>query len=210
MGTKKENKYSKYERVFLWLTRLNYTLPSDAAYKGSDRFLFALSSIINELRDNKIRIVIGSHGHDVEKFKNLTFREGYNDFIDWVPHLDYASLLSYLSLSNAVLFSKFGENLNIFSGIDRDALSIGTITVSSFDKKIIENMYGDVPPYYNAQSTDEIKIAMRDIVNLSDKEFNSLQIKIKKFGKNYLDYKYIIPRYEKLLYETIVKNNNKL
>ena len=204
-----ENRYKPYHRVFLYLTRLNFTSPKDAAYKGSDRFLDAIKAVIKELKESKIRIVIGTHGHDVEQFKNLAAAEGFGEFIDWVPHLNYKSLLTYLSLSNAILFSKFGERLNIFTGIDRDAISIGTIAVTSFDPDLIVEMYGSKPPFFLASSSLDIQNRMREVIDLKDYELKKLRKEIIDFGVNYLDYQHIIPRYENLLYSVVRKKEIK-
>tara|TARA_Y100000590_G_scaffold461233_1_gene622359 strand:- start:1228 stop:2478 length:1251 start_codon:yes stop_codon:yes gene_type:complete len=200
-----EKKYKSYEKVFLFLTRLNFISPKDPAYKGSDRFLKAAKEIINELKESKIRLIIGTHGHDVMQFMNLASKEGLDEFIDWVPHLNYKSLLTYLSLSKAVLFSKFGENLNILTGIDRDAISIGTVTVTSFDPDLIVEMYGSKPPFFRATSVSDIKLRMREVTGLQDNEIQKLKKEIQNFGINYLDYRHILPRYEKLFNSLIQK-----
>ena len=191
--------YAQYRRVFLWLTRLNFRDPCDAAYKGADRFLQALNVVRSEIEAGSVRMIIGTHGHDVEAFRAWAEREGYSDYIDWIPHLSYPEMLTYLALPNAVLFGKFGEDLSILSGIDRDALSIGTVTVTTCDPDYICQIYGARPPYLNAVSTADIEARMRETMDMVDEQFDGLQQAMRSFGDNYLDYSAVMPRYISLL-----------
>ncbi|NQV81431.1 MAG: hypothetical protein HQ495_12820 [Alphaproteobacteria bacterium] len=198
-----EQRYGQYSRVFLWLSRLNYCAPDDAAYKGADRFLRALSAVRSEILCGDIRLVIGTHGHDVEAFQSWAEREGYGDHIDWVPHLSYGEMLTYLSLPNAVLFGKFGENLTILSGMDRDALSTGTVTVTTFDADYIDEIYGGVPPYLPAITDTEVSRRMVEVANMSPMEFASRQRLMAEFGMNHLNIDAVMPQYVALLRNVI-------
>ena len=160
----------------------------------------------SEIEAGSVRMIIGTHGHDVEAFRTWAEREGYSDYIDWIPHLSYPEMLTYLALPNAVLFGKFGEDLSILSGIDRDALSTGTVTVTTCDPDYICQIYGAVPPYLDAVSTADIGVRMRDVVDMEDKQFNRLQQAMTSFGDNYLDYSVVMPRYISLLSSVLAES----
>ena len=192
-------RYAGNRRVFLWLSRLNYRDPDDAAYKGADRFLRALAAVRSEIEQGQIRLVIGTHGHDVEAFRKWAEQEGYASHIDWVPHLSYGQMLTYLSLPNAVLFGKFGEDLTILSGMDRDALSTGTVTVTTYDPTYISEIYGGHAPYLLAVSETEIAARMREIADMTDEDFEAQRAAMSDYGDANLDISAVMPQYITLL-----------
>jgi hypothetical protein len=201
-------RYQGYQRVFLWLSRLNYRDPDDAAYKGADRFLRALAEVRPEIEKGQIRLVIGTHGHDVEAFRKWAEQEGYGSHIDWVPHLTYGQMLTYLSLPNAVLFGKFGEDLTILSGMDRDALSTGTVTVTTYDPTYISEIYGGHAPYLLAVSETEIGARMREIADMTDEGFETRRGAMSAYGNSNLDLSAVMPQYLALLRRVLASNSH--
>lgn len=197
--------YGNAGRVFMWFSRLNFSDPKALIYKGVERFLKALESMLPELRRGEVRVVIGRHGNEMEAFLQLVNLSPVKEFIDWVPHLGAHELCTYLSLPNAVLFSEFGEHLGILTGIGRDASSIGTVMISSANPRMIERQYGRPAPILRAVTIDDIVRRMREVVDMDDQAFANLQRKMAEFGEQYVDYRAYIPKYYAFVQEAIKK-----
>lgn len=195
--------YARHHRVFLWLTRINYRDPDDAAYKGVDRFLRALETVKPDVEAGRVRLVMGTHGHDVAAFQAWARDLGFGPHIDWVPHLSYGDMLAYMALPNAVLFAKFGEDLNIFSGIDRDALSLGIAAVSAYDADLMTEVYGERPPYWHAVTESEIAAHMRRVVDISDDALAAQRRAMAAFGEARLDHRVVTERYVALIEDVL-------
>src|SRR5262249_3182235 len=103
-------RYGDARRVFLWFSRLNFSDPSALIYKGVERYLEALESILPELRAGTVRLVMGKHGNEVPQFMELIEKSPVHQYINWTTHLGAPELVTYLSLPNGVLFSEFGEH----------------------------------------------------------------------------------------------------
>ncbi|MBM3516444.1 MAG: glycosyltransferase [Alphaproteobacteria bacterium] len=194
-------RYRTYRRVFLWLTRINYRDPTDSAYKGVDRFITALAAVRADLERGAIRLVLASHGDDVAALRRLVRREGLEPFIDWVPHLPYIDMLTYLALPNAVLFNEFGEDQTMPGALHRDAFTIGTVMVSSIDEDYAAAIYGARPPVLSAVRPDEIAARMRTLLDMDDGAFAAEQAAARAYGEQAVDYHHVIPRLWALLAE---------
>lgn len=188
------DRYRDAKRVFLWLSRLNFSRPADRQYKGSERFVQALASMRAQLERGQIRVVVGRHGEEVDAFMQLPEVKRLSSQIDWVDHLDYSDLLTYLSIPNAVLFSVFGERQRDFGGIDRDAATVGTVTVSSATDEFMGRIYGASAPILHAVTASQIAGRMKQVLEMDDVTFNELQSEMAAFGLEYVDYSVIIPK----------------
>jgi hypothetical protein len=190
--------YSGFSRVFIWLSRLNFTDPRSNIYKGAERYLAALDSVTDDIATGRIALVIGRHGNDVESFVKLAEKWPFSGHIDWVEHLAYDELLTYLSLPNAVLFSEFGELQKDLTGIGRDAASVGTVTVSSADPEFMTRQYGAPAPTFRAVTTEQIAARMREIIAMPDEMFRANQRMMADYGREWIHY----PRFLDRLYRS--------
>lgn len=192
-------RYRPCRRLFAWFTRLNFKVASDPAYKGCERWLAALEAVRPEITTGQVRLVIGTHGDDVAAFRALITQRGLAPFVDWVPHLPYPQLLTWLAQPNLVLFGKFGERLGMPASIDRDAWTMGTVLVSTVDRDYAERIYAARPPVLSATSVAEIAAACRDVVAMPDAAFSTMQQESLRFAQQALDYRAILPRLVSLL-----------
>ena len=192
-------RYGRHRRVFIWLTRLSFLDPEDAAYKGAERFLEALDEVRGELASGEVRLVIGTHGHDVAPFQSRARASGYEPFIDWVPHLPFTEMLAHLALPNGVAFGKFGERLGMPAAIDRDAWSVGAVLVSTVDLDYAAEIYGARPPVLSATTVPEIRRRMRETLEMDELAFAALRERMRAYGAAHADYRVIVPRFLELL-----------
>jgi glycosyltransferase involved in cell wall biosynthesis len=188
-------RYGKAHRVFMWFSRLNFSDPNSLIYKGAERFLKALECVLPEIERGEVRVVMGRHGNELDKFLALVADSPLKDNIEWVPHLGAHELSTYLSLPNGVLFAECSEHLRELSGIGRDAAASGTVTVSSAIPEIVERQYGRKAPMLRAVLTHEVEARMREIAEMRDGDFTALQREMSDFGNQAIDYKAFIPRY---------------
>jgi hypothetical protein len=188
-------RYGDYRRVFLWLTRINFLDPQDAAYKGAERFLDALEFVRGDIAAEQVRLVVGAHGHDVEAFRRRVAKKDLTKHVDWVPHLSYSRMLTYMAMPNAVVFGKFGEFLGMPAAIDRDSFTLGAVLISTVDKECANAIYGAPPPVLDAVTISEIGRRMREVIDMSDDELRAWQEKIRRYGADYIDYHAIIPKF---------------
>lgn len=192
-------RYGHCRRLFLWLTRLNFMDPSDAAYKGAERFLQALEAVRPNLETGEIRVVVGNHGHDAAEFRRRLDARELSGYVDWVPHLPFPQMLTYLSLPNAVVFGKFGEFLGMPAAIDRDCMIMGAALVSTVDPAYAAQIYGARPPVLDAVTADDVARRMTEVIAMGDASFRALQAGMWAFGEAYIDYHAIVPRFLELL-----------
>jgi len=195
-------KYSKYDKVFMWLSRINYLDTSSSAYKGPERFIAALKKIVF-MNQYNVRVVIGTHGSDVQEFKTLIADEGLEGYVDYVPHLPYWKLLTYLSTANAVIFDEIDKEKGELSGIAREALSVGAVTVKAIDRDLIQNGFGRGCPVIDAHDVQTCYDAMAKMLNCDTEEFQRLRKVNVKWAHEYLHYKNNIPKFLEILQESI-------
>lgn len=195
-------RYGRCRRLFLWLTRLNFLDPNDAAYKGAERFLQALEAVRPGLERGEIRVVVGNHGHDAAEFRRLAEARGLSGYLDWVPHLPFPQMLTYVSLPNAVVFGKFGEFLGMPAAIDRDCMVMGAALVSTVDPAYAAQIYGARPPVLDAVTAADVARRMVEVAAMDEASFQALQASMRAFGDAYIDYHAIVPRFLELLERT--------
>lgn len=199
-------KYCKYDRVFLWLSRLNYLNKVSATYKGPEKFLKAFKRIVLENKYN-VRVIIGEHGHNVNEFRKLVTEEDLDSYIDYVPHMPYWKLLTYLSIKNAVIFDELDKKKGELSGIARESLSVGAIVVKTIDKKLIEMCFGPDCPVFNAFDISTCYDVMVKILNYDNKQFEQVKNRVFDWANKFLHHKQNIPKFIYFLSETIYCNS---
>lgn len=182
-----DNKYHKYEKVFLWLSRINYIDRKSSNYKGPERFLEAFRKIVIDNQYN-VKAIIGDHGLDIVEFKKLISKEGLETFVEYVPHLPYWKLLTYLSIKNAVIFDEIDKVKGEMSGLARDALSVGAIVVKAIDEQLIELCFGPECPIINADDIHSCYAAMKQILGYNEDQFVKLKNKSWEWANEYLHY----------------------
>jgi len=196
-------KYRSADRTFMWFSRLNFSDPKSVIYKGADRFLEALKTILPELRDGRVRLVVGKHGNELSEFLKLVEASGVSPYIDWVGHLSASELLTYLSLPNAVLFAEFGDHLRELTGIGRDAAVAGTVTVSSARPEYLERQYGNKSPLIHAITATDLAQRMREVIDMPDDKFQALRADMRRYGETSVDYHALMPRYYELVQRSL-------
>lgn len=194
------DRYHNYDKVFLWLSRVNFVDKSNPSYKGPQIFLRAVERLINENHSN-IRVVVGEHGFDWQLFKNKVKEKGLSQYFDFVPHLPYWKLSTYLSIGNAVVFDALTPNKSTSSGMVREALAVGAILIKSFDETMMSIAYGPDCPIINATAEEEILKKMQEILSWDEDLFRQKQSEIKKWAMEYLHWEKKIYGYINLLKE---------
>lgn len=171
-------RYGAYDRVFVWLSRVDYTDPSTPMYKGTDKFIRAAAQVIQE--GANVRLLIGAHGHDSERARALVEELGIADHVDWVPHLPFWKMLTYLSIPNAIVFDELTPLNAVSSGMLREALSVGAVVVRSYSPLLTNAGYGsDACPVHHAltqaDTYGQMKTALAwDAAHLKDEQRRSL------------------------------------
>jgi hypothetical protein len=195
-------RYCNYDKVFMWLSRINYLDTSSSSYKGPEKFIAALKKIVL-MNQYNVRAIIGTHGNDVKEFKTLIADEGLEDYVDYVPHLPYWKLLTYLSINNALIFDGIDKEKGSLSGIAREALSVGAVMVKAIDSDLIQTCFGGNCPVIDAHDVQTCYDAMVKVLNCDNKEFQRLQQEYVKWANEYLHYEEKIPKFLEILRETI-------
>lgn len=188
--------YQNCHRTLLWFSRLNFTNPEDPIYKGVEIFYEALEGMLDYLKDNKIRIIMGFHGEDKEAFYHAYGETELYQYIDWIGHLDYPQLISYLSIPNAIAFTDFGKYNTGISGIMRDALSMGVPIINNSAPEVMEQQYEGVAPRLYADNPVDIRSQIKSLSEMSDEEFNGLKAKTYAYALEHLNYDVYIARLE--------------
>jgi glycosyltransferase involved in cell wall biosynthesis len=133
-------RYQRFERIFLWLSRVDFRDRSSPMYKGTDKFIRAAAQVVAD--GANVRVVIGAHGHDSEAARKLVGDLGIGDHVDWVSHLPFRELITYLSIPNAVVFDELTHLNVVSSGLSREALSVGAVVVRSHSAILTNAGYG--------------------------------------------------------------------
>jgi hypothetical protein len=181
--------YAKVERVFLWLSRLNFLDPEHGqAYKGVERYWAALERRADLVRSGRVALVFGRHGNDSDRFIEQIKDSPLYPHVRWVPHLGWAELLTWVSHPKAYVFSEFGERQKDMSGLGRDAISVGTPVVSSADHDHVRRQLGEKPPFLRAVTIDDITARIDEIVGYDAAQDNALREKVRLYGETVLHY----------------------
>lgn len=156
-------KYKEYSRVFLWLSRIAFADSKNPMYKGTDKFIEAAEQVVAE--GIKIKIIIGRHGEDYQRLREMIDAKGLSGHIDWVDHMPYWKLLTYLSIHNAIVFDELTSLHCVSSGMFRETLSVGGILVRSFSPTLTCAGHGGTDcPVLHAESSEEVFKRMKEIL----------------------------------------------
>jgi hypothetical protein len=192
--------YKKYDKVFIWLSR-SVVEKNDNAYKAPEVFIEAVEKFIKSNQKN-IKVIMGAHGRDFPIVKEKIKNYDIEDHFDFVPHLRYRDVLTYLSLPNGVVFDSLRpDRLESISGILRDALSVGAVYVARINYDMLKMRHGPDCPIFDAKNSDEACQVMKTLCELDESEFQELQKKTLSWAEKYLHYKNQINRFENLLYQ---------
>ena len=196
-------RYAPYDRVFVWLARVNYTDRYDVEYKAPEVFLDAFGRLALTDKRN-VKAVIGEHGKDIEAFKAMAAARGIGPHIDYVPHLDYWQVLTYFSIDNAVVVDVPDmERGHVLGGLVREGLSVGAAVVAAWDEKVIGLCYGDGCPVQKAWGIDSCYQAMSRAAAMSDDQFRALQQRSAAWAEAHLHYQSRMDELIRLLRQTI-------
>ncbi len=192
--------YARFDRVILWLSRLNFLNPSSPNYKGVDHFLTALHRLVHEDGEN-VLAVIGRHGTDVEEFQRRVGLLGIADNVEYVPHLPHWKLLTYLSIHNAIVCDAMGPIQNVPSGLTREAASVGAALVTNLDNRSVEWTYGTPCPVEIAADAETCYGGLRRLTRMNATQFAERRRDVSNWARNHLDYRILLPKLIAILQE---------
>ena len=181
-----KEKYSQYDWIFYNPSRKNLN-PEKANYKGAEKLLHAYSRFIKDHPDEKVLLICGLHGDDVNVFKEKVDQLGLGDAVEFVEHMPLPDLHAYMSLENLIVFDQFTLDLTALGGVTREALSLGRITVTSTDVSASDfvEAYGKDCPLLPAFNEQQIYKRMEEIIATSP-EVDSKKQKIMNWAENHL------------------------
>lgn len=182
-------KYECYDKVFLWLSRINY-LQNGAQYKGADHFLRAFAQVCPT---HKTRAVVGRHGLDTNAFISLARELGVLEYIDFIDHLPFDDLINYLALGNAVVFDSLQPKSNGIGGLTREALSLGTPVARSTNAEVISLIFGSKVPVNVVSDERGCREVMLRYLGMNKEEFAAEKQGIGEWAEGYLDYRQALP-----------------
>lgn len=191
-------RYSKQRRVFLWLSRVNFISKELSNYKGPEKFLNAFERVRAEHGETVIALV-GDHGLDVDAFKQLIADKGLSDAVEFVPHLPFWKLLTYLSIENAVVVDELDEQKGELSGMAREALSVGAVCIKTIDSALMQICHGDGCPILHASDEQTCFDHMSEVIEQSDESFALLKQRSRDWAMRSLDYRNKAMRYVELI-----------
>ena len=200
-------RYADCDRVFIWLTRLNFVDTSSVEYKAVEKFLDAFERLV---RDGKhaVKAIVGEHGYDVAAFKERVTAKGLDTHVDYVGHMPIHEMLTYMSIPDCVVVDV--PNLEcgyIIGGVVREAMSLGTPVVAAMDSDIILHCYGPDCPVIEAHDTQTCYEGMARVAAMNGGEFAQLRKSVDEWTDRYLHYDRRIDKFIKLLDETRDERN---
>ncbi|NLX99498.1 MAG: glycosyltransferase [Rhodopirellula sp.] len=193
-------RYDGCNKVFMWLSRLNFLDPSAHNYKAPEKFLEAFGQVIAQGKWN-VRAVIGDHGTDNEAFKTLVREQGLEDHIDFVPHLSFTELLTYANLPNAVVFDYITPRGGGLYGLDREALSVGAVLVKAIDPRIVGLLFGDGCPILSVTDAQSCRQAMTRLLECTQEQFETIRRDYALWARGHVHYVEPVRRFVRMLNE---------
>jgi glycosyltransferase involved in cell wall biosynthesis len=178
-------KYARYDKVFLWFSRLNYLDDNNRLYKGADLFLKAFAEVA---RESNVRAVVARHGQDADAWLTMAGKLGVMDRIDLVDHLPFSVLICYLSLDNGVVFDSFNPGSRAIGGVSREALSVGACLVRNTSRETIDALYGSQVPFDIVDSAEQCQEVMRRFVDMDAVAFAKRREAILQWAREHLHY----------------------
>lgn len=180
--------YAGFDKVFVWMTRLNFTDADSVEYKGADRFLDAFEMLVRD-GDHKVKAIVGAHGYDVEAFKDRVVAKALGDHVDYVQHMPFHRMMAYLSIPNGVVVDVLdAERGHIFGGVVREAMSLGSPVITAMDSDTIVQCYGPNCPIIKADDVQSCHEGMVRVAGMDDEEFTRLGQSGGRWADEYLQY----------------------
>jgi len=201
-----DQKYKKYDRVFVYLSRIKYKNKNITAYKAPEKFIEAMDKLILNYPNANIKVIMAEHGDDAIDFKNEVKNKQIFNKIDWVPHLPYNQLLSYLSLKNAVIIGSLSDTAACLGGMTREALSVGAIVLQKLDPILTKLTYNSDDPGYNPKTDNEIYTFLEELYKMDSTELREKQQQSVIWAKKYLDYHAMIPVFIEMIKKDLMIN----
>ncbi|MFP4603882.1 MAG: glycosyltransferase, partial [Bacteroidales bacterium] len=179
-------KYGKYDLLFFNPTRKNME-KGKVDYKGSEKLLEAFKKFQVQTKRN-VKMIAGLQGEHAEMFKKMVDSCNLKEYVDYTGHLSLPELHAYMSLDNVVTFDQFTINLNTLGGIQREALALGSIIVSSTDvhTKEFTESYGEGCPLMPAFSDKQILMQMEKLAGMTKEEFYRLSYSAVEWADKYI------------------------
>ena len=180
--------YADFDRVFVWMTRLNFLDADSIEYKGAERFLDAFEMLV---RDSgcKVKAIVGAHGYDVDAFKDRVTEKGLGNHIDYVQHMPFHRMMAYLSLPNGVVVDVLdAERGHIFGGVVREAMSLGSSVIAAMDSNTVVQCYGPDCPIIKADDVQSCYKGMVRVATMDDADFAQLGQSVSRWANEYLHY----------------------
>ena len=180
--------YADFDRVFVWMARLNFVDTDSVEYKGAERFLDAFEMLVRD-GVHKVKAIVGAHGYDVEAFKDRVAEKGLGDHIDYVQHMPFHRMMAYLSLPNGVVVDVLDtERGHIFGGMVREAMSLGSPVIAAMDSDTVDQCYGPHCPIIKADDVQSCYKGMVRVVAMDDAAFTRLGQSVGRWADEYLHY----------------------
>jgi hypothetical protein len=184
--------YADCDRVFIWMARLNFMDPDAIDYKGSERFLDAFEMIVRA-GEYKVKAIVGDHGYDVEVFKARVIAKGMDDHIDYVQHLPFHRMMTYMSIPNGVVVDVLdAERGHIFGGVVREAMSLGAPLITAADSETVTQCYGPNCPIIYADDAQSCRQAMANVAKMNESEFTQLGQSVTRWADENLHYDHCV------------------
>lgn len=178
-------KYCQFDRVFLWLGRIAYSDPKNPMYKGADKFIEAADAIIRD--GANVRLVIGKHGEDYERLRQLIEAKGLSSRVEWVDHMPYWRLLTYLSIANAVVVDELTSLHCVSSGMFRETLSVGGVLIRSISQVMTRAGHGGGDcPVLHAETVEEAAAKMWETLRWSEADNAAWRARVRVWSSRYL------------------------
>lgn len=196
------NQYAKYDKVFLWLSRIDFRNSKSPMYKGTDKFIRGAAKIIAE--GANVKIIMGSHGQDYEASKDMVTNLDISGHVDWVPHLPFWKMLTYLSIDNAVIFDELTEFNCVSSGMFREALSVGAVLVRSYSETMTNAGHGGYNcPVHHAVHEADVYEVMKKILCWDKSKMQEEKNRSFSWAEKYLKADHQIDRLINILEEAV-------
>jgi len=178
--------YAESDRVFVWMTRLNFVDTNSVEYKGAERFLDAFEMLVRR-GTCKVKAIVGAHGYDVEAFKERVAEKGLGDHIDYVQHMPFHRMMAYLSIPNGVVVDVLDtERGHIFGGVVREAMSLGSPVIAAMDSETVVQCYGPDCPIIKADDVQSCYEGMVRVAGMDDEVFTQLRQSAGQWADEYL------------------------
>jgi glycosyltransferase involved in cell wall biosynthesis len=199
-----ERRYRHYDWVFFNPSRKNLD-STKIDYKGSDKLLLAFRELVSSSPSLNIKLVFGMHGLHVSEFRDMVDRLKLTPYCDFVDQLSLPQLYAYMCLKQVVVFDHFGIVALALGGIIRDALSLGTLVVTSADINASHflSLYGPECPIFPAFETEDIVDVTRKIIELPPERIQSIRKVSTSWAYKYFDWENRIDKLIEILEEVV-------